>query len=66
MKPVTTLVSLLLVIVSLAHLVRLVLDVPITVDGLEVPTWLSVIGFAAPLALAWLLWRENRPLGKGN
>lgn len=64
MKPVTSLVFFLLLMVSFAHLARLVLRIPVTVDGIEIPLWLSVLGFLVPLALALLLRREHGPPGK--
>ncbi|MCX7635951.1 MAG: hypothetical protein N2Z74_09460 [Syntrophales bacterium] len=66
MKPITCLVIVLFVIVSLAHLVRMVWCVPITIADYDIPMWLSIFGFLVPLALAWLLWREHRRPGVGD
>lgn len=60
MKPATTTTMFLLVIVSAGHLVRLLLDVPITIGGAPVPTWVSIIGAVVPAALAFGLRREHR------
>lgn len=59
-KPITTLVIVLLVVISLAQLLRLVFQVEIIAAGLPVPVWLSIFGFIIPAVLALLLWRENR------
>ena len=61
MKPATTTTAVLLVIISAAHLVRLLLGVPVTVGGASVPTWVSIIGTVVPAALAFGLQREHRP-----
>jgi len=60
MKPVTTIVVLLLIVISIAQLLRLIFQVEIIAAGFIVPLWLSIFGFIIPLALALLLWRENR------
>jgi len=60
MKPVTTLVFIILIAVSIAHLLRLIFQVEIIAGGFYVPVWLSIFGFIIPLVLALLLWRENR------
>jgi hypothetical protein len=60
MKPAALLSAVLLSIVSLAHLLRLLLQVPVVAGGNEIPMWVSGIGFLVPAALAVALWRENR------
>lgn len=60
MKPATTVVTMLLVGISAAHLVRIIFQVDITVNGMQVPTWISIFGCIVPSILALLLWRENR------
>lgn len=60
MKPAATLVTFLLVVISIAHLVRMILRIDITVGGLHIPVWVSAFGFIVPLLLALLLWREIR------
>ena len=60
MKPVTTIVVLLLVAISIAHLLRLILQVDIVANGMNIPIWLSILGCIVPAVLAFLLWRENR------
>jgi len=60
MKPVTNIVVVLLIIISIAQLLRLIFQVEIIAAGFYIPVWLSIFGFIVPLVLALLLWRENR------
>jgi len=60
MKPATTIVTILLVGISAAHLLRLIFQVEIVAAGFHIPVWLSIFGFIIPLVLALLLWREDR------
>jgi hypothetical protein len=60
MKPVTTLVVFLLIAISIAHLLRLIFQVDIVANGVNIPFWLSILGCIVPAVLALLLWRENR------
>jgi hypothetical protein len=62
MKPVTTIVTILFMGISVAHLLRLIFQVEMTVGGFRMPVWLSIFGFIVPLVLALMLWRENRKL----
>jgi hypothetical protein len=59
MKPVTTIVVIILIVISMAHLLRLIFQVEIIAAGFHIPVWLSIFGFIVPLVLALLLWREN-------
>ncbi len=47
-------------VVSLAHLLRLVMRWPITINGLEVPLWLSAPAFLVTGALALWLWQDHK------
>jgi hypothetical protein len=60
MKPATTIVTILLVGISAAHLLRLIFQVEIIAAGFHIPVWLSIFGFIIPLVLALLLWREDK------
>ncbi len=60
MKPVTTIVVILLMAISIAHLLRLILQVDIVANGVNIPIWLSILGCIVPAVLAFMLWRENR------
>ena len=59
MKPVTTIVAILLTAISIAHLLRLILQVNIVANGVNIPIWLSIVGCIIPAVLAFMLWREN-------
>jgi len=60
MKPVTTIVVLLLGAISLAHLLRLIFQANVVANGVIIPIWLSIFGCIVPAVLAFMLWRENR------
>jgi lipopolysaccharide export LptBFGC system permease protein LptF len=59
-KPVTTIVVILLVAISIAHLLRLILQVNVVANGVNIPIWLSILGCIVPAVLALMLCRENR------
>ena len=60
MKPVTTIVAILLMAISIAHFLRLILQVDIVANGMDIPIWVSILGCIVPAVLAFMLWRENQ------
>lgn len=60
MKPATTIVAALLIVISIAHLLRLVFQVNIVINGSPIPLWASILGCIGSSLLAFFLWRENR------
>ena len=56
----TTIVVILLSAISFAHLLRIILQVDIVANGVNIPVWLSILGCAIPAVMAFMLWRENR------
>ena len=58
MKPFTKIASILLALVGLLHLARVILNMPVIVGSLEIPMWVSIIGFIVPSLLSIGLWRE--------
>lgn len=58
MKPFSTVAVILFSLVALAHLLRIVLGWEVTVAGIFIPVWASVIACVAAAALALMLWRE--------
>jgi protein-S-isoprenylcysteine O-methyltransferase Ste14 len=60
MKPAALVATVILSVVSVAHLLRLVLRVPVTVGDAVVPSWVSLAGFLVAGGVAFALWRENR------
>jgi len=60
MKPGSMLAILLFILVAIAHLLRLVNGLDVTVGGWNVPQLVSVGGVIVPAAIAYMLWRESR------
>ena len=60
MKPLITIVAILFMGISAAHLARIIFQVKMTVGGFVIPVWVSIFGCIIPLVLALMLWRENR------
>jgi len=60
MKRITTIAVLLLSATSIIHLLRLIFQWEVLVNGMRVKFWLSIIGFIVPAALAVLLWMGNK------
>ncbi len=60
MKPFTTLAVVVFSLVALLQLLRVVLGWDITVNGVLIPLWASVIACVVAAALAVMLWRETR------
>lgn len=47
-------------LVSVAHLLRLLLGINLSVGNWNVPQWVSVLGVIGPAAIAMILWKESR------
>jgi hypothetical protein len=60
MKPFTAIGAVVFAVVALLHLLRLLQGWEVTIDGVSVPDWVSVVGVVVPAALAVMLWREAR------
>ncbi|MCJ7728527.1 MAG: hypothetical protein MUO27_01395 [Sedimentisphaerales bacterium] len=60
MKPSTTIAVIFLLLVSIAHLLRLIFQVKVTANAIEIPMWMSVPAFIVTAALAIWLWLENK------
>ncbi len=60
MKPAALAAVIVFTAFAIIHLLRLVLEVEITIGGALVPMWASVVAVVVPLAIAVLLWREQR------
>ena len=59
MNPVTTIVTLILWAVSIAHLLRILLGVRVTVADAVIPMWISGVGFVVAAVLAIMLGRHG-------
>jgi hypothetical protein len=60
MKSANFMATILLAGVSLAHLLRLIFGVPVTVADWLVPMWVSAVAFVVAGTLAFMLWRAGR------
>lgn len=60
MKPFTKIASILLLIVGILHLIRVLLNMQLIVDSIEIPMWVSIVGFIIPILLSIGLWRESK------
>ena len=58
MKPFTKIASILLALVGLLHLARVILNMQVIVGSLEIPMWVSIVGFIVPSLLSIGLWIE--------
>ena len=61
MKPFTTLAVAVFALIALLQLLRAISGWEVTVNGIAIPVWASVIAFVVASALAIMLWREARP-----
>ncbi len=60
MKPVARLVAVFLTLVSIAHFLRLVLQIEVVAGGVRIPLWASAVACLVTGGLAILLWRESK------
>jgi hypothetical protein len=60
MKPGTSLAMILLVIVSIAHLLRVIFGWQVTIADAVVPVWASGVAFVVAGLAAFLLWKDSR------
>ena len=60
MKTGTLLAIVLFALVALAHALRLIMSVEVTVENWSVPMWVSALGFVVPSLVAYLLYRETQ------
>jgi len=55
----TNLAILLFSLVAIAHLLRVVGQVAVTVNNWVVPQWVSVLAVVVTGGIAWALWKEH-------
>jgi len=60
MKPFTKIASVFLIIVSTLHILRIVLDVDIVINGWYVPFWVNGVAAVVTAFFAVMLLKENR------
>ncbi len=56
MKPGTTSAIIIFVLVAVLHLYRVITGMPVMLGEWAAPMWISYLGVAVPLVLAYLLW----------
>ena len=59
-KPFTRIASIVFALVCLGHLTRISFDWQVTVQGVSIPMWVSVVGMVVTAILSVMLWRESR------
>ena len=59
MKPFTFSAVLVFALVALVQLARFVLGWPVTVNGVQIPVWVSAVAAVIAALLAVMLWREQ-------
>ena len=59
MKPFTAIAVVVFTLVALVQLVRLLFAWEVTVNGIAIPMWVSVIALLVASSLAVMLWRES-------
>ena len=60
MKPYTKIAAVVFAIVALLHLLRAILNLELSVDNVEIPIWVSVLGFIIPTILSYGLIKESK------
>ena len=60
MKPFTMIAAAVLALVAIVHLLRLIADWEVVVNGFVVPVWFSAPGLIVAAGLAIMVWREAR------
>ena len=60
MKPFTTVAVIVFTLVALLQLLRVALGWEVTVNGLSIPLWASVVAAVVAATLAFMLPRESR------
>jgi hypothetical protein len=58
-KPFTMVTVVVLAVVAIAHALRLIFGLSVTLGGAEIPMWVSVVALVVAAALAIGTWREN-------
>lgn len=60
MKTGTLLAIILLILIALAHVLRLIFGTEIIIAGTPVPQWVSAVAVVVPAGIVWLLWKESK------
>ena len=54
----TFLAILVFLLIAVAHILRIVEDWEVVINGIVIPKWTSILGIGIVGGLAFLLWRE--------
>jgi len=60
MKPFTLIAVLVFTLVAALQLLRVALGWEVTINGVVIPPWASLVAAALAAVLAVMVWRENR------
>jgi hypothetical protein len=60
MKPFSAFAAVLLALVALLQLFRFILEWPVSVNGVDIPVWVSPIIVVVCGGISVMLWRERR------
>jgi hypothetical protein len=60
LKPFTAVAIVILSLVAYLQLLRVAFGWEVTVNGISIPVWASVIACVVAATLAFMLWRETR------
>jgi len=60
MKPVSAFSAAIMLVIAIAHLLRIVFQVPVVAGGVTLPMWPSGVIFVVLVVVALLLAREGR------
>ena len=60
MKPFSKIAAILLAIVAILHLARVVFNTQVLIDNVDIPMWISIVGFIVPALLSIGLWMESK------
>jgi len=60
MKSSVVVTAIFLLVVSIVHLIRLILQWEVTVDTFDIPLWMSAAACIVTAVLAFWLWKENK------
>ena len=58
MKPFTTIAVFVFALIALIQALRVVLGWDVTVNGIAIPSWASIIAILVAATLAFKIWRE--------
>jgi hypothetical protein len=58
MKPFTLVASVIFLLVAITHLMRVILGWTVTIDGYDVPSWMSIVACVVAAILAIMIRRE--------